>query len=280
VTRRGAAQVRPRAGESASDAWRAAVSHAPRTAPSEKWEPERWEEVDHLRTEATRAVARGDRPARRAVPSRADDADLGLETLEALSRAGASAPRLRERLRDAGRAYRRERYTDARLLLKPVAQSAPAAAEVRELLGLTYYRLGRWRDAIKELEAFRLLTNSTEQNPVLADSYRALRRYDEADALWEELREQSPSAELVAEGRIVAAGTLVDRGDLQAAIRLLERGSRNVRAPREHHLRTWYALADLYERAGDVPHARQLFARVAAADDSFADAPARVRALT
>jgi tetratricopeptide (TPR) repeat protein len=255
------------------------VSQSPRPAPAEKWEPERWEEVDHLRAEATRAVARGDRPARRAVPSRSDDADLGLETREALSRAGASAPRLRERLRDASRAYRRERYTEARQLLKPVAAQAPGAAEVRELLGLTCYRLGRWRDAIKELEAFRLLTNSTEQNPVLADSYRALRRYDEADALWEELREQSPSAELVAEGRIVAAGTLVDRGDLQSAIRLLERSSRSVRTPREHHLRTWYALADLYERAGDVPHARQLFARVAAADDSFADVTARVRAL-
>src|SRR4030095_2578391 len=80
VTRRGAAQVRPRAGESASDAWRAAVSQSPRPAPAEKWEPERWEEVAHLRAEATRAVARGDRPARRAVPSRSDDADLGLET--------------------------------------------------------------------------------------------------------------------------------------------------------------------------------------------------------
>ena len=26
---------------------------------------------------------------------------------------------------------------------------------MRELLGLTYYRLGRWSDAVRELEAFR-----------------------------------------------------------------------------------------------------------------------------
>ena len=33
-----------------------------------------------------------------------------------------------------------------------------------------------------------------------------------------------------------------------------------TKRPQEHHLRVTYALADLYERAGDVPKARQLFA--------------------
>jgi tetratricopeptide (TPR) repeat protein len=244
-----------------------------------QWEPERWERTD-VRTEAKQAVARGDRaPRRRAEPSRDADGELGLETVEALSRAGASAPRLKERVRDASRAYRRERYDDARKLLAPIAQAAPAAPEVRELLGLTYYRLGRWRDAIRELEAFRLLTQSSEQHPVLADCYRALKRYTEVDALWAELREQSPSAELVAEGRIVVAGSMVERGDVRGAIRLLERSNRSVRVPREHHLRTWYALADLYERAGEIPKARHLFERVANVDREFADVKARRRAL-
>ena len=40
-----------------------------------------------------------------------------------------------------------------------------------------------------------------------------------------------------------------------------------------------YALADLYERAGDLPKARQLFQVVAAADPELGDVAARVRAL-
>ena len=37
--------------------------------------------------------------------------------------------------------------------------------------------MGRWKQAVKELEAFRELTDSTEQHPVLADCYRALHQY-------------------------------------------------------------------------------------------------------
>jgi hypothetical protein len=40
-----------------------------------------------------------------------------------------------------------------------------------------------------------------------------------------------------------------------------------------------YALADLYERAGDVPRARELFARIGASDADFVDVEARLRAL-
>ena len=46
-----------------------------------------------------------------------------------------------------------------------------------------------------------------------------------------------------------------------------------------HHVRMLYALADIVERAGDVPRARQLFRRVAEADPQFADIRARLRAL-
>jgi hypothetical protein len=41
----------------------------------------------------------------------------------------------------------------------------------------------------------------------------------------------------------------------------------------------WYALADLYERAGDMVRSRQLFERIVDADPGFADAAARVRSL-
>jgi len=191
----------------------------------------------------------------------------------------ATAPRLAVRLADAGRAYAAERYGDASRMLAPLAVQAPASAAVRELLGLSLYRLGKWREAVKELEAFRSLTGSTEQHPVLADSYRALGQYDAVETLWHELRDVSPSAELVAEGRIVYAGSLADRGLVGEAIAVVEPAARRIRAPKAHHLRLLYVLGDLYERAGDSPRARALFDRVAAADPSFADAAERRRAL-
>jgi tetratricopeptide (TPR) repeat protein len=138
--------------------------------------------------------------------------------------------------------------------------------------------MGRWREAIRQLDAFERLTGSMDQYPVVADCYRALGDHDEVEERWDQLRRASPSAGLVAEGRLVAAGSLADRGDLGAAIRLLGR-SRSPRHPKLHHLRQWYALADLHERAGDLPEARELFARVAKEDRDLGDAAERLAAL-
>ena len=180
---------------------------------------------------------------------------------------------------EATHAYDHERYQEARQLLKPLAQEAPDAVAVRELQGLTLYRMGQWAAAAKELEAYRSLSGSYDQHPVLADCYRALRRFATADELWDELRQASPSAELVAEGRIVAAGCRADQGQLADAIAVLERADRRLRHPEGHHLRQWYVLADLYERAGDLPRARDLFGRIVGTDPDAYDARRRLRSL-
>jgi tetratricopeptide (TPR) repeat protein len=243
-------------------------------------------EVRDVASEAVdRATARKPRPARTRprkdgrprTTSPADSAEIRGQLARDVG--PAQAPKLAERLAEASRAYTRERYDDARRMLRPLAQKAPASPAVRELYGLTLYRLGRWRDAARELEQFRLLAASTEQNPVLADCYRALGRHSEVEDLWRELGEASPSAALVAEGRIVMAGSLADRDRLADAIRMLERGVKFPKRPRDHHLRMWYSLADLYERAGDMVRSRQLFERIVDTDPDFADAAARLRAL-
>lgn len=187
--------------------------------------------------------------------------------------------KLAARLADATHAYERERYEEARRILRPLADDVPGSAAVQELYGLALYRSGQWLPAAQHLEAYRQLTGSTDENPVLADCYRALRRYDDVEALWEEVREASPSGEVVAEGRIVAAGARADRGDLAGAIALLERAARRVNRPQDHHVRQWYVLADLYERAGDIPRARELFARIDATDPGAFDVRQRLRAL-
>jgi tetratricopeptide (TPR) repeat protein len=192
--------------------------------------------------------------------------------------AGRAGP-IEQRLMEAARTFERERYKDADRMLRILVDRAPDVPAVRELYGLNFYRLGRWNEAAKQLELFRQQTGSVEQHPVLADAYRALGRHAKAQKLWDELREADAPGELVTEGRIVAAGSLADRGKIGDAIRLLERGPVKVKKPKAHHLRLWYALADLYERGGDTPRARDLFGRVVAAEPDFADAAERLASL-
>jgi tetratricopeptide (TPR) repeat protein len=188
--------------------------------------------------------------------------------------------KMAKRLVDASRAFQDDRYQDTLRILRPVLAETPDVPAVRELAGLALYRQGKWAKAAEQLEAFRDLTGSEEQNPVLADAYRALGRHKKVDELWNELRQASPGIALLTEGRIVAAGSLADRGDLPGAIGLLSRGPVVPRrTPEDHHVRLWYALADLYERSGDAPRARELFRRVADVEPDLADTAERLAAL-
>jgi tetratricopeptide (TPR) repeat protein len=192
------------------------------------------------------------------------------------------ATRLARRLAEATRAYERDRYPEALRITTAVVGSAPNSAAARELHGLVCYRLGRWRHAVKHLEAAATLSGGDpSQLPVVMDCHRAMGNHRRVEALWEELRSSSPPADVLVEGRLVLSADLADRGELQRAIELLlaSGAARNVRHPADRHLRQWYVLADLFERAGDVPRARDLFMRVATADPDLADAAERVEAL-
>ena len=246
----------------------------------EAWEPEEWVDEGPLRDVAEGAVTRGrtgaTSPKRRSEDR--SDVDVGAADLARAVGPG-RAKKVETRLREAAEAFDHERFGEARSILAPLVQQAPGSAALRELHGLTLYRLGRWKKAAEELEVFRQLSGSTEQHPVLADCYRAQKRYAQVDELWDELRDASPNAPLVTEGRIVVAGSLADRGRLDEAIAMLSQGFRMPKNPKLHHLRRAYALADLEERAGDVPTARSRFERIASIDPDFADARARSRAL-
>jgi len=193
--------------------------------------------------------------------------------------AGRDADHLMSRLMQAAEAYGEDRERDALRLLRPLRDRLPDSPSVRELAGLSHYRLGNYAAAARELEAYVNLTDTVEQHPVLMDCYRAQRRWRRVDECWLELAAASPSAALVAEGRIVEAGSLADRGRLDEALTLLRRRSEPVRRAAEHHLRLWYALADLEERAGNLARARDLFDRVRRAEPSFADVAERRAAL-
>jgi tetratricopeptide (TPR) repeat protein len=190
------------------------------------------------------------------------------------------AAKTAKRLVDASKAFQDDRYQDTLRMLRPLLAESPDIPTVRELAGLALYRQGKWAKAAEQLEAFRDLTGSEEQNPVLADCYRALGRHKKVDQLWNDLRAASPGITILTEGRIVTAGSLADRGDLSGAIALLSRGPVTPRrAAEDHHVRLWYALADLYERSGDAPRARELFGRVADVEPDLADTAERLASL-
>jgi tetratricopeptide (TPR) repeat protein len=201
---------------------------------------------------------------------------------EELARAGGAelAEVLEPRLVAAGEAYGRDRFGDALRMVRPLLRAAPELAAAQELAGLALYRLGRFEEALRHLRRYTELSQSVDQYPVLADCERALGRHDRVTELWGGLRQAGVGADLLAEGRMVAAGSLADRGDLAAAIQLLAPSAgRDVRHPAARHLRQWYALGDLYERAGDLPRARELMRRVAAHDPELADVAERVASL-
>jgi tetratricopeptide (TPR) repeat protein len=198
---------------------------------------------------------------------------------EILQLGGRDGPRYYDQLARAADALARDHERDALRLLRPLRTALPDSPTVRELLGLAFYRDGKFAAAAKELEEFVRLTGSVEQHPVLMDSYRAQRRWRRVDKLWSELVATSPPPELATEGRIVAAGALADRDRVPEALAFLGRRGETVTHPRPHHLRLWYALGDLEERAGNLPRARALFDRVRAQDPAFADVAERLAAL-
>ena len=186
-------------------------------------------------------------------------ADVATEIRNAADVATAAhRERLVERAESAFGAFERGRFQDALRAIKPVADEAPAVPDVRELAGLAAYRCGKWREAARHLKAFGELGDSTEHLPILMDCQRALHKPKKVAELWAELRQRSPEPDVLAEGRIVAAASLADGGDLSGAIAMLATAgaSKALRNPSARHIRQWYLLADLYERAGDVPRAR------------------------
>jgi tetratricopeptide (TPR) repeat protein len=239
---------------------------------------ETWIDEGSVRAEAAAAARRATTEpprARRSSPARLDPGVVA----EISETAGSRSADLLRRLSSASDALDRERFDEAHRMVAPLVRQFPGVAAVHELAGLASYRSGRWSQAVTELEAARSISPSAALLPVLADCYRALRRWDSVEAIWQEVRAASPAHEIVAEARIVVAGSLADRGDLKAAIKLLSGATRVPKNVREHHLRQWYVLADLYDRAGDTVSAVRWFRALADIDPTYIDVVDRLRAL-
>jgi len=185
--------------------------------------------------------------------------------------------RLAERLAQASEALDRERYQEARRIMTSIAKEAPSVAAVHEVLGLASYRLGKYKQAASALEVAQELHPNPSMLPILADCHRAQARWSAVDRVWAEIRESSPPQEVLAEGRIVVAGALADRGDLAGAIDLMSSVKKSPKVVRDHHLRQWYVLADLYDNVGDPIESRKWFSKLAQHDPNYEDVQQRLR---
>lgn len=257
--------LRPIPGADRGDAYAAKAPERRSPRPEPPQEPQRAQR------------ARPDAPRRRRPDVRLDIPQLDPTGLRGMP--AEEQQRLARRLRDAGEDFLAERFGDAHVILRPLASRYAAVAEVQELFGLTLYRLGRWTAASHRLEQYEAMTGAIDQLPVLADCYRALGRLNDVHDVWDRLRHADPDAQTITEGRIVAAGALADEGRPRDAIRLLEAGPLRPKRPKDHHLRLWYALADLYDRVGDLQRARRGFARIADVEPEFVDVADRLAAL-
>ena len=236
---------------------------------------------DEVRDAAEGAVRRALAP-RRTVSARPKDEDeLDPQTKADVAKVlePVRANRLSGRLKAAQIALERERYSEAKRIAKSLTKELSGVAAVHEVIGLASYRMGQWRDATAALELARSIRLHIEDMPVLADCYRAQRRWSDVDAVWAELKELSPSPEVMAEGRMVAAGSLSDRGELKDAIELMLKVAAIPRRVHEYHLKQWYVLGDLYDKAGNVQKAREFFQRVALHDKEYADVSERLASL-
>jgi len=256
-------------------------------APRNDHQQERWKDEG-----STRAPRRGS-------GSRDNDAPIHLERDEKRASAPAlahveatvgkkiagivgdpAAKRLIGKLALALDAFEKGRYQDAKRIIIPITRECEGVHLIHEIAGLSLYRLGQWRDAADHLEKARAaMPASTLNHPVLADCYRALMRYEKVDELWKELKDASPDPAIVAEGRIVAASAQADKGDIQNAVRIMQQTKKDPAKVREHHLREWYVLADLYDRSGDVINAREWFKKIAHNDPDFSDIRDRLAAI-
>ena len=252
-------------GEEAPVSARAKGPVAPPPAPSEWIEDER-------------PARRGVEPVAEVRATHALPADVAASIRNAVAGTVAQKERTVRMMTKASEAYDRHRYEEAVRHVRPVSELAPTVPEVREIAGLAAYRAQQWNLAKANLLAHHDLSGDPQHLPLVMDCDRAHRRYRAVEKTFEMLEDEGADADTLAEGRIVMAGAWADRREYDKAVEVLTRAGalKSLRNPGYRHIRLWYALADVYDRAGDAAAAREMFARVVAAEPDAYDAAARL----
>lgn len=179
----------------------------------------------------------------------------------------------------AGEALAEGDVERAVLLLEWAKSAAARSGAVREALGVARYHAGDYAAAHSELLAYRRMSGRQDQNHLLADCARALGRPEKVAEYVAAMDVVSVPADRLAEGVLVLAGERADRGDVEGALRTLERADLEPVEVGPHHVRLWYFAAELAERLGDHEAARDYLEAVSVVEPDYLDVAARLDAL-
>jgi tetratricopeptide (TPR) repeat protein len=157
---------------------------------------------------------------------------------------------------------------------------APRSGAVREVLGISLYQAERYREALRELQAYRRITGRADQNHLIADTHRALGSPEKAlQPAQEALRTRAVPEEARAEAAVVGASALADLGRYDEALALLRSFPTKDDAARPFDLRVWYVAGDILDRAGRKREAASEFRKVVRHDAGAFDAAERLARL-
>ena len=150
----------------------------------------------------------------------------------------------------------------------------------REAVGEAAYAAGEYAEALAELKAAKRMNGAQDYVAIIADCERALKRPDRALAVVKNAPRDKLAPALLAELTIVAAGARRDRGELDAALRVLETSPLMAKARDVWVARLRYAYADALVEADRPQDALTWFHRADAVDPERAtDAAARATEL-
>ena len=166
-----------------------------------------------------------------------------------------------ELLSEAASDFADEQFKSAhRKLLKAKNLSSRASA-IRELLGLTCYRLGNWDEALRELRAFRRFTGDTSHMPIEMDSLRGLKRHADVDKTWHLFMELGGSPPTDAEARVVYGSFLIDQDRAREAWNITK-PARTAKDSKPNERRRWFVAAKAALVLGDPDTALKLVSSV------------------
>lgn len=157
---------------------------------------------------------------------------------------------------------------------------ASRLAVVREAVGEAAYAAGEYAEALTELRAAKRMNGVQDYVAIIADCERALGKPDKALATIRNAPREKLAPPLLAELTIVEAGARRDRGEADAALRVLEAAPLMSKSRDPWVARLRYAYADALVEAGRTQDALTWFHRTEAVDHEGAtDAGQRAAAL-
>ena len=162
-------------------------------------------------------------------------------------------------------AYGDGEFGTAHHKLTKVKELSPRAPAVRELLGLSAYRIRKWNEALSELRAYRRLTGKTFNMPVELDALRALKRGAGVENTWERFLELGGNDPTDAEARVVFGSYLLDQGRAADAWKVTG-PTRLPRDSKPYELRRWFVAARAALALGEADAAGKLAAAVRRGD--------------